>query len=450
MSPDRTAPSSPRLVIMLLARLVLATCVGLAFWAVAPMILGWMPTTVSSGSMEPAIMTGDVVVTKPAAADELAPGQVPLVTDPDHPDKLRLHRLERVEADGRLVLRGDANPAADSTPVSPDAVRGVGVLRIPLLGLPGLWWRAGNIGALAGCVVTLGVLLLLASERPLSRRLGIGAAASGAAATVLIATTVVPAFRPAYAGFSDTTQASGSFVSAPGMTYRQQVLSDKPLVFWEGESGDATLDTSGNGQTTDYHGITTASPGSHPNSDQSFTVAGDTNYNGPHMTLQPRILNAGPREFSLELWFNNPVAGRGGRMIGFGLYPTNYDTYYDRVVYMTTKGTVIFGVGPYGPHRIETTKRYDDGKWHHLAATRASDGTMQLIIDGEKLSKPTSEVQYYDGFWRVGWGQLDGWPEEPMPRNLPFPGRLDDIAIYDKALPAAHVNSHYEAALGEG
>src|SRR5690606_15671141 len=51
-----------RHAVALCARSVLATVAGLLVWTVLPMALGWQPAVVLSGSMEPAIRTGDVVL----------------------------------------------------------------------------------------------------------------------------------------------------------------------------------------------------------------------------------------------------------------------------------------------------------------------------------------------------------------------------------------------------
>lgn len=120
-----------------IARTLLWVIAGLALWATLPLILGWQPTTVMSDSMAPRIRTGDIVVARPihlqdtTAISSLVPGRVLLVDDPDHPGRLRLHRYVRTTTTGQLVLRGDANPQDDSSPVAPATVHGIAALRIP-------------------------------------------------------------------------------------------------------------------------------------------------------------------------------------------------------------------------------------------------------------------------------------------------------------------------------
>jgi len=142
-----------------------AVLVGLTFLLVAssiPVAVGWCSTVVMSGSMAPALGVGDVVLVRPAHdATRLSPGQVVLVDDPDLPGRLRLHRLVEQDSSGDLVLRGDANPRADTAHVDPSAVHGVVAWRFPLLGLPAVGLRTGNPGPLVAGVAVLVALLAL-------------------------------------------------------------------------------------------------------------------------------------------------------------------------------------------------------------------------------------------------------------------------------------------------
>ena len=154
-----------------LARVVLAVGVGMALWSALPTVIGWEPTTVVTGSMEPRIMVGDVVVAKGIDDADLRPGQVLLVDDPDKAGTLRLHRLVERTENGFLVLKGDANPQNDSTPVAPDAVHGIGVLRVPYAGMPVVWARTGQWALLAAFAAAVALLVAMSTlDRPL--RLG--------------------------------------------------------------------------------------------------------------------------------------------------------------------------------------------------------------------------------------------------------------------------------------
>ena len=143
---------------------VAAFLLALLTLAVVPVTLGWHGAVVLSDSMSPALRVGDVVVHRPAGQLEL--GQILVVDNPAQPGQLLTHRLVGEAEGGALTLKGDANAVADSTPVPIDAVRGRMQLRVPLVALPVVWLRSGQLVPLAG---TAAALLLLASTAFLRR-----------------------------------------------------------------------------------------------------------------------------------------------------------------------------------------------------------------------------------------------------------------------------------------
>lgn len=75
---------------------------------------------------------------------------------PSPPNRWLRHSLDD---DGGLVLRGDANQQEDSAAVAAEDVRGVGVLRVPWVGLPYVWAAEGRY--LSVGLAALGVLALI-------------------------------------------------------------------------------------------------------------------------------------------------------------------------------------------------------------------------------------------------------------------------------------------------
>src|SRR5688572_678033 len=77
---------------------------------------GLRPFVVRSGSMEPAIDTGDVVVSRPVHPDQLGPGDVVTFRDPTRSAELVTHRVVEVSRQGdqyAFVTKGDANTATE-------------------------------------------------------------------------------------------------------------------------------------------------------------------------------------------------------------------------------------------------------------------------------------------------------------------------------------------------
>ncbi len=140
----------------------------LVIWViVVRLLVGWSPMVVTTGSMQPAINPGDIVMS--GAPDDggrdLEVGTVITFQDPVRPDGLLTHRIARVNDDGTYSTRGDANTVADSYQVKPRDVRSVGHLLIPGVGLPRVWVERGDVLMLA-VWVTGTLLALWAAFRP--------------------------------------------------------------------------------------------------------------------------------------------------------------------------------------------------------------------------------------------------------------------------------------------
>ncbi|MFI5495141.1 signal peptidase I [Actinoplanes sp. NPDC051859] len=146
------------------ARVLLGIAAALLLTALAPALVGWRADVVLSGSMAPGLQPGDVVVSSPTSAADVPIGAVALVENPARPGTTLVHRVVARSADGALTTRGDANPVADAMPVPPTAVRALPRLSVPYVGLPALWWRTGNLRALALTLLAGTVLGALAAR----------------------------------------------------------------------------------------------------------------------------------------------------------------------------------------------------------------------------------------------------------------------------------------------
>ena len=145
----------PAAVYRVVVAAVLVAVAGLVFLALAPRLVGFQGHVVVSGSMEPRLSAGDVVLTRPVLPQDLQPGQVLLFPDPEGADRLLLHRLVSFDERGDLVTRGDANQSNDSTHVPASSVVGAAQLRVPYVGLPTYWRLTGQWGHLGGLAALL-------------------------------------------------------------------------------------------------------------------------------------------------------------------------------------------------------------------------------------------------------------------------------------------------------
>jgi signal peptidase len=114
--------------------------------AVAPQLGGYHSFTVRSGSMTPAIETGDVVVTAPISPLAARVGDVVTFVDPEGTGKLFSHRVQSVRAVGdevAFVTRGDANTSTERWRVPADGSIGRVAYRIPKVGYALSWIDSG-------------------------------------------------------------------------------------------------------------------------------------------------------------------------------------------------------------------------------------------------------------------------------------------------------------------
>ena len=113
------APRRPygrtRLVAGLVGRSWLWFIIGCLLVTLVPMLFGWRPYVIESGSMEPRIGIGDVVLASPVAAADQKEllGRVTVFDSPEVPGKVITHRVVRLEGD-TIVTKGDANQSVDS------------------------------------------------------------------------------------------------------------------------------------------------------------------------------------------------------------------------------------------------------------------------------------------------------------------------------------------------
>lgn len=120
---------------------------------------------VLSGSMSPAIETGDAVIVQSVTPDAVRVGDVVTFRDPEDGSRLLTHRVRAVTtgpAGAQFVTRGDANDAGERWSVSGDGKVGLVRQRLPRAGfvLARLQSRPGRVlllvlPALALCALEL-------------------------------------------------------------------------------------------------------------------------------------------------------------------------------------------------------------------------------------------------------------------------------------------------------
>lgn len=454
------------LAVTVLARSVLAVLVSLVGWSTVPALFGWHPTVVMTGSMQPKLVPGDVVVSRPIAASQLAVGQVLLVDSPDQPGELRLHRLVRFGPDGTLILRGDANRTADSTPVERSAVRGVGALHIPYLGRPYLWMSNGQTGPLVLAALALIVVLALAFlwksapaddafddpappvEAPLepaparapevparTRRLGRALLLGATAVLIVVVTMGTAEAATAYTGTTSTpgsTWAANSWFSCSNAVRGDGAASALSL---SESSGSIAVDVSGNGAN-----------GSYSSSGISYGAAGPCAHDGrTAVTLDGVAGNItgggspGNGSLTFEIWFKT-TGSHGGVLMSL----LSNGSQSKAVLAMTSSGTLTFANGS-ASAVLTSTASYNDGTWHLAVATVDTSG-MRLYVDAQAAVTSTASTGVAGTGTSVHIGY--GGKANKLLTNAAdyFQGNVAYACWYATALTAAQVAAHYAAA----
>jgi signal peptidase I len=144
--------------------------IGIGLALTLPLAFHARPLVVPSGSMEPALATGDVSVVRTIAPLDARPGDVVTFRDPDDSDRLITHRVREMHAEGSVVVfrtRGDANTASENWQVSSTEEIGRVVYRIPKLGWALMYARSKGLFVLmlGGALALLLVLELAAIWR---------------------------------------------------------------------------------------------------------------------------------------------------------------------------------------------------------------------------------------------------------------------------------------------
>jgi signal peptidase I len=441
----------------------------------------WSTFVVRTGSMEPSIHVGDVVIGQPFGTDEKVPvGRVMIFRAPPGSgvgSELRVHRVVEALGHETYTTAGDANPTPDAAPVPRANFRSRAIIRVPYVGRPLVWLDDRHYGRLLAWLV-LTTLLLSASfrrvdgdpprdtgpsdrglrhlaalvrlpvgrhRRPSTVSVRIGVVLGVVGLTLAVPASAQAAFTARTTTGPNTWRAANSLVQA----YTSAVMADTPSAFYrlDEASGTSATDTSGNNRTGTYANIASyRQVGALPH---NFGYAVGLAANSGRM-VAGGTAQTNPTTYSLEMWFRTTTT-TGGKLIGFENSRNQSSTTADRTVLMRTDGklAVMTGTGS-GASILLSASALNNGAWHHVVVTVAPYvtglyETTTLYVDGTQTAAsslmpwPSS----YSGYWRVGYGKVPSATSFPSTGNLT--GTVDDVAVYTTQLSATRVAAHYAA-----
>ncbi len=156
----RRVPLSLRLTRVATTSVLLGVGLGIFGLIVAPSLFGGRSLTVLSGSMEPALQVGDIVIDSRVSPTDVRVGDIVTFSDPEGTGKLITHRVRRLrvsEGTAHVVTKGDNTNAVERWDIPAGGSVGRVEYRVPLLGFL-VFWLHGPLGRL-GLIVVPALLL---------------------------------------------------------------------------------------------------------------------------------------------------------------------------------------------------------------------------------------------------------------------------------------------------
>ncbi|MFM8338154.1 MAG: PVC-type heme-binding CxxCH protein, partial [Opitutaceae bacterium] len=241
--------------------------------------------------------------------------------------------------------------------------------------------------------------------------------------------------------------------------YARAVLADRPHAYWRLDESEfpAAADATGAGRNARFEpGVALHLPGAQSAADAISAVPENPSaFSGPRINRAPHFaggrlraeLPALGRDHTVEFWVWNalPVDARPVTGVLWSRGPEGEAAAGE---HLSIGGTTADGAS--GRLRFES----GDGRsaasqgrnalgfrtWHHVALVRSGD-RVRVHLDGRTEpeidaaitagpAKPTAEIFFA--------GRCDGF--------APFEGKIDEVAVYDRALTAAEIAAHFAAS----
>jgi hypothetical protein len=256
-------------------------------------------------------------------------------------------------------------------------------------------------------------------------------------------------------GPTTATPITVTVLNDPTASYPAQVLSDHPIAYYRMNetSGTTAYDYTG-GNNAIYTNVdlnfTGYNPGQEP--DETAVLFGnhgaDNNYAGNVPSYLTFATNSGNAEFSVEAWITQYFSSVNDGIVTLGYGGANQfilDT-------GATGGFLRFGVRNAANVSFTANSSIsiaNDGLWHHLVGVcDEAGGHLYLYMDGVQIASGT--ITPDSGIWPssvpLSIGARQSGNNIPVTYDYQFVGAIDDVAIYNQALSAAQVQSHYFAS----
>jgi hypothetical protein len=215
--------------------------------------------------------------------------------------------------------------------------------------------------------------------------------------------------------------------------YQDEVLADNPVAYYRFEetSGATANDASGNSNNGTYvNGVLLGQP-SAPALGKAARFDGIDDYVSTSRTIST--------DFTLELWINTTASSLTGTNAyeGNGLLWSDVGGAADDfAMAMLNNGLSFFTGNP--DVTVTSAVAINDGRWHHLVATRAQGASVEIFVDGVSRGTATTNNNALNGnpSIMIGGNVLD---------NRYFAGLVDEVAYYPRVLSVGRIRAHFRA-----
>ncbi len=246
--------------------------------------------------------------------------------------------------------------------------------------------------------------------------------------------------------------------------YRDIIVADAPIAYYRFEEtsgtvalNDGTSGRAGDGvyktgdEPSDVEHQAKTAEGPRPPEFFGFDPANRAaSFGGPAVGLQDWVdtqnqFLQGLGSFSLEYWVH-PEGGRLDTPSGWGTR-IGIVGQNDAIEYGFIDQNTIQIWTP-GGGALDTDYLYPDNEWHHVA-TIASGPDIRNYFDGVLVGTGGSAVAAGGNYGTSTYNVHIGGAGVFDTVGNYFIGRIDEVAIFDKAIPAERIAAHYSAALGD-
>jgi hypothetical protein len=249
--------------------------------------------------------------------------------------------------------------------------------------------------------------------------------------------------------------------SAATTAYRNLILGDSPIVYYELDETSGT--TASNSATTGatYDGTFNTAGGSVTVNQPSFAQGGTSYDFGGGFVGAASALTSSLDEWTVEAWVSYDAAKTSAsNFLSNDQGGWNNDVLFGIGAENGSLGVPAGSVGLIQQGNPGATRDFAGSplaadEWHHVVVTGSTiAGALTLYIDGVLAGSDTSLVNgvTFNGADGIGTANLTIGAARPISGDAgyrPYDGLLDEVAVYDSVLDVGTIASHHAIGVSE-